>query len=83
MRAKHRILIAGAGGVVGAAAVEHFAALPDWQVTGLSRRPLQLPPGVRHVPADLTDAGSLPRCDARAGRHHSSAVCGAVTRSPT
>jgi len=30
---KHRILIAGAGGVVGAAAVEHFASLPDWQFT--------------------------------------------------
>jgi len=58
MRAKHRILIAGAGGVVGAAAVEHFAALPDWQVTGLSRRPLQLPPGVRHASVDLTDAAA-------------------------
>ena len=32
------ILIVGASGVVGRAAVEHFAALPDWQVTGLSRR---------------------------------------------
>jgi nucleoside-diphosphate-sugar epimerase len=32
------ILIAGASGVIGAAAIEHFASLPDWQVTGLSRR---------------------------------------------
>jgi nucleoside-diphosphate-sugar epimerase len=53
---KHSILIAGAGGVVGAAAVEHFASLPDWQVLALSRRPLLLPEGVRHVPVDLTDA---------------------------
>jgi hypothetical protein len=29
---KHTLLVAGAGGVVGAAAVEHFAALSDWQV---------------------------------------------------
>jgi nucleoside-diphosphate-sugar epimerase len=58
MQSKHRILIAGAGGVVGAAAVEHFAALPDWRVTGLSRRPLQLREGVRHVSVDLTDAGA-------------------------
>ena len=42
MAAKHRILIAGASGVVGAAAVEHFASLPDWQVVALSRRPVRL-----------------------------------------
>ena len=32
------ILIVGASGVVGRAAIEHFASLPDWRVTGLSRR---------------------------------------------
>ena len=57
-RKKHTILIAGASGVVGAAAVEHFAALPDWQVLALSRRPSPLPEGVRHVPLDLTDAAA-------------------------
>ena len=35
---KKSILIVGASGVVGRAAIEHFAALPEWQVTGLSRR---------------------------------------------
>jgi len=55
---KHRILIAGAGGVVGAAAVAHFAALPDWQVVALSRRPVALPDGVRHISVDLTDAAA-------------------------
>jgi nucleoside-diphosphate-sugar epimerase len=55
---KHTMLIAGASGVVGAAAVEHFAALPDWQVLALSRRPSPLPEGVRHVPLDLTDASA-------------------------
>jgi nucleoside-diphosphate-sugar epimerase len=55
---KHTILIAGASGVVGAAAVEHFAALPDWQVLALSRRPSPLPEGVRHVSLDLADAAA-------------------------
>ncbi len=55
---KHTILIAGASGVVGAAAVEHFAALPDWQVLALSRRPSPLPEGVRHVSLDLADASA-------------------------
>ena len=55
---KHTILIAGASGVVGAAAVEHFASLPDWEVLALSRRPSPLPDGVRHVALDLTDAAA-------------------------
>ena len=58
MTSKHRILIAGAGGVVGAAAVAHFAALPDWRVAALSRRKVPLPHGVVHVAADLTDAAA-------------------------
>ena len=33
------VLIAGASGVIGAAAVEHFASLPGWRVIGVSRRP--------------------------------------------
>ncbi len=36
--ANNKIVIVGASGVVGRAAVEHFAALPDWDVVGLSRR---------------------------------------------
>lgn len=55
---KHTMLIAGASGVVGAAAVEHFASLPDWQVLALSRRAGTLPEGVRHVALDLTDAAA-------------------------
>lgn len=52
------VLIAGASGVVGQAAVLHFEALGDWRVLAVSRRP----PAdggsgrVRHVPLDLTDA---------------------------
>jgi nucleoside-diphosphate-sugar epimerase len=52
---KHTILIAGASGVVGAAALEHFAALPDWDVIALSRRPVALPDGAKHMSVDLTD----------------------------
>lgn len=52
---KHTILIAGATGLVGAAAVEHFAALEDWDVIAVSRRSMALPAGVRHMSVDLTD----------------------------
>jgi nucleoside-diphosphate-sugar epimerase len=62
-RKKHTILIAGATGVVGAAAVAHFAGLPEWEVLALSRRPGALPDGVVHVPLDLTD---LAACHAAA-----------------
>jgi nucleoside-diphosphate-sugar epimerase len=53
---KNTMLVVGAGGVVGAATVEHFAALPDWNVIALSRRRPALPEGVRHVSVDLTNA---------------------------
>lgn len=36
--ARNHVLIAGASGVIGAGAVEHFGGLPGWRVTGLSRR---------------------------------------------
>jgi uncharacterized protein YbjT (DUF2867 family) len=34
----NRILIAGASGLVGFAALKHFSGLPDWDVLALSRR---------------------------------------------
>lgn len=52
------ILIAGATGVVGAAAVEHFAGLPNWEVVAISRRPPPAMQRVKHLPLDLTDAQS-------------------------
>lgn len=55
---KHTILIAGASGVVGAAALEHFASLPDWEVIALSRRPVALPEGAKHISVDLTDVAA-------------------------
>ena len=58
---KHTILIAGASGVVGAAALEHFSRLPDWNVIALSRRPVALPEGAKHISVDLTDIAACHR----------------------
>lgn len=55
---KHTILIVGATGVVGAAAIEHFATLPDWQIIAVSRRRPALPDGAQHLALDLTDAAA-------------------------
>jgi nucleoside-diphosphate-sugar epimerase len=48
------VLVAGATGLVGYAALKHFAAAPDTNVVAVSRR---LPPGieVRHLALDLTN----------------------------
>ncbi|MBV1687326.1 NAD-dependent epimerase/dehydratase family protein [Novosphingobium sp. G106] len=52
-----RVLVAGASGVIGTAAVEHFAGLSGWDVIALSRRPPVVAQGTRfdHVAADLSD----------------------------
>ncbi len=50
------MLVAGATGLVGAAAVEHFAALTGWRVVAVSRRRPTLPAGARHLALDLADA---------------------------
>lgn len=54
------VLVAGASGTVGQAAVRHFEALGDWQVLALSRRPAEHGGSgrVRQVAADLTDAAA-------------------------
>lgn len=54
------VLVAGASGVVGQAAVEHFAAVGGWQVIALSRRPPDVDDrrGVQHVALDLRDAAA-------------------------
>lgn len=57
MSGRH-VLIVGASGVIGAAAVDLFGRSVDWNVTTLSRRRPYVASGVRHhhVAADLTDA---------------------------
>jgi nucleoside-diphosphate-sugar epimerase len=49
------VLVAGASGLVGYAALKHFTGAPDTDVIAVCRR---LPPGitVRHLPLDLTNA---------------------------
>ena len=49
------LLIAGATGIVGNAAIEHFSALPGWEVVSLSRRAPPAREGVRHLFVDLAD----------------------------
>lgn len=50
-----QILIAGATGIVGGAAIEHFAGRSDWNVLALSRRAPPERAGVTHLALDLTD----------------------------
>jgi len=52
------IVIAGASGVIGAAALELFARLPGWRVTALSRRKPFVSEGLEfeHVTIDLRDS---------------------------
>ena len=49
-----KVVVFGATGVVGRAAVDHFAATGACDVVAVSRRPLDLP-GVVHVSVDLGD----------------------------
>jgi nucleoside-diphosphate-sugar epimerase len=55
--ARKSVLVAGASGLVGYAALKHFAEAPETDVIALSRR---VPPGVaaRHLALDLTDAAA-------------------------
>lgn len=53
--AKQTILIAGASGIVGRAALEHFGALADWEVIGVSRSDPKVDVPFTHLSVDLTD----------------------------
>ncbi len=56
-----RVVVAGASGLVGLAAVRHFAQLADWEVVGLSRRIPGDVPGATLRSVDLSDRG---QCEA-------------------
>jgi len=60
MAGDKRVLVAGASGVIGQAAVQHFEALGDWEVIALSRRPAEHAGTgrVRQVSLDLKDAAA-------------------------
>jgi len=53
------VLIAGASGLVGFAALKHFAAEPDTRVVALSRRPPHALFGATHIPLDLDDPAAV------------------------
>ena len=55
MPAKKKVLVAGASGLVGRAAMKHFAAEPGCAVLALSRRKPDETFGARWLPLDLTD----------------------------
>ncbi len=52
------LLVAGATGLLGRAALAHFKDLPGWRVLALSRRAPDIR-GVSHLRADLTAPGAL------------------------
>ena len=56
MSPQRKVLVAGASGVVGYAAVKHFASLPGWHVVGVARRPPTDVPGADTRSVDLGDA---------------------------
>src|SRR5438270_257602 len=53
MSDKKVILVAGVHGVSGRAAAEHWSAMPDCEVYGLSRRQASVPRGVHPLSVDL------------------------------
>lgn len=53
---KKKVLIAGASGLVGQAALRHFAGLEGWEAVGVSRRPPVDPGSAEFVSVDLADA---------------------------
>src|SRR3954464_8265449 len=56
--ARKQVLIAGASGLVGYAAMRYFGADPNCDVIALSRRAPDLTHGARFLPLDLTDASA-------------------------
>jgi len=55
---RKQVLIAGASGLVGYAAMRHFGSDPDCDVIALSRRAPDDTHGARFLPLDLTDAAA-------------------------
>jgi nucleoside-diphosphate-sugar epimerase len=75
------VLIAGASGLVGSAAIARFAAA-GWKVIGLSRRaPARLVPGVEYRCADLLDSESTHKASADL-KHITHLVYAAVNETP-
>ncbi|MCW1383179.1 NAD-dependent epimerase/dehydratase family protein [Novosphingobium sp. KCTC 2891] len=65
MQHRPTVLVAGASGVIGQAAVAHFGASGEWDVLALSRRAPDVDVPCEHLAIDLTDAAA---CAAQAKR---------------
>ncbi len=65
--AKKKVLVAGASGLVGFAAVRHFASLDEWDVVGVSRRISDGLAGATLLSVDLQDQA---RCRAVFSQMH-------------
>ena len=78
---KKKVLVAGASGLVGYAAVRHFAQLPDWDVVAVSRRAPTNQEGVQFISVDLLDQD---RCSEVFSQMHdvTLVVYGAVNERP-
>src|ERR1700712_4166677 len=55
MSSKQVVLVAGVHGVSGNAAAIQWSAVPGAKVYGLSRRSVEVPPGVEEIRVDLLD----------------------------
>jgi nucleoside-diphosphate-sugar epimerase len=64
---RNKVLVAGASGLVGFAALRHFASLPDWDVVGVSRR---RPIGLEDVELVSVDLMDRARCAEVFGAMH-------------
>lgn len=82
MSGQKTVLVAGAHGVIGRHAALHFAAQPDVEVIGLSRRTGYELPGVRQVSVDLSQPDDV---RAKLGDVHgvTHIVFGAYIEKPT
>ena len=65
--ANKKVVVAGATGLVGSAALRHFGASDDCERIALSRRKPRDLYGARHVPIDLTSAEDCRRAAAELG----------------
>jgi nucleoside-diphosphate-sugar epimerase len=59
--AQKTVLIAGASGLVGQAALRRFCEDAEWRVIGVSRRPPSAEVRAEHISVDLTDADACRR----------------------
>jgi len=65
LQSRNKVLVVGASGVIGQAALRHFSRLPDWDAVGVARRPPVDVHGAEILALDLTDRSA---CEAALGQ---------------